>query len=216
MGDYAGLITAAAITFWLWFPLLISLICLIVLGIIIYRRTSRGQENRGNIQRTQEIREHMEGEEDSTERSKRKNNFFTLEDREFLEENLEEFSNRIGKKSRYYITAFSHRKNRFNIGGAVGGVFWLGYRGMFRELFLSFLLISLLDAISFKMGVELNMGIPLGVAFGIGGNYLYFKSLQRRITSNKGEAGRISGIFLALSLVIFYAYSSTIYYNTVQ
>lgn len=57
------------------------------------------------------------------------------------------------------------------------------------------------------------MGIPLGVVFGILGNYLYFKSLQRRITGNKGEVGKVLGLFLALFLLIFYAFSSTLYYN---
>ncbi len=213
MEDYVGLITAAAITFWVWFPLFFSMICLIALGIIIYGKITKKAVDDDKLTTHEEIRKYMKSEENSEEDLKKRSNFLTLEDRKFLKDNLEELAGRIGKKREYYITAFDHRKNRFNIGGAVGGIFWLGYRGMFRELFLSFIFIFLLDSINFYFKLEINMGIPLGAAFGVCGNYLYFKSLQRRITTCKGEVNGALGLSLVLFLLIFYAYSSTIYFN---
>ncbi len=216
MGDYAGLLTAAAITFWVWFPLLVSLSGIIVLGIIIFVKVSKKSLDKVDFVNYEEIRESIKLEECSGESSKKKRNFLTLEDRKFLEDNLEEMSDRIGKKREYYITSFFHRKNRFNLGGAVGGIFWLGYRGMFRELFLSFILIFLCDSINFYFKLSIDMaGLPLGAVIGACGNYIYFKSLQRRVTHSKGEVKGALGIIFTFFLTIFYAYSSVIYFNEI-
>ena len=217
MGGISDFIVYAGLTFWLWFPLVAvtSLSLSVILGIIIYKRSAQGVEGgrydhgfgeAGNKWNSEETRD--------DERSKRRG-MLTLEEREFLEKNLEVISKKIGKRSDYYVTAFSHNKNLFNMGSAVGGIFWLGYRGMFRELFVSFFIIGMLDSIVMTLDLEVGMGIPLGVAFGVMGNYFYFKSLQRRITTNRGEAGGALGVFFAISLFMLYLTLPVIYYNIV-
>jgi len=217
MGGISDFIVYAGLTFWLWFPLVAvtSLTLSVILGIIIYKRTSQEEEDRSYDHGFEELGNKSRSEEAFGSEKSKRSGMLTLEDREFLEKNLEVISKRIGKGSNYYITAFSHNKNQFNIGSAVGGIFWLGYRGMFRELFISFFIIGMLDFIVMTLNLEVGMGIPLGVAFGIMGNHFYFKSLQRRITTNRGEAGGALGVFFAISLFMLYLTLPVIYYNIV-
>lgn len=215
MGGISDFIVYAGLTFWLWFPLVAvtSLTLSVILGIIIYKRASQGEEDRRCNQEFEELRNKLKPEETCDSGKSKRRGMLTLEDREFLEKNLEVISKRIGKGSNYYITAFSHNKNQFNIGSAVGGIFWLGYRGMFRELFISLFIIGMLDSIVMTLNLEVGMGIPVGVAFGIMGNHFYFKSLQRRINDNRGEAGGALGVFFAISLFALYLTLPVIYYN---
>lgn len=198
MEEYSGLITAGAITFWLWFPLLLiiifigfSLVCM-----RIFKRISKS-----DIKDNEGFRSQGDLKEDLSR--EKKSHFFKEEDTRYLEANLEEFTRRIGEKSPYYIQSFCKR-DRFNLGSAVGGVLWLGYRGMFRELFLAYALIFLLDVVFLYLGMDVNMGPIIGGILGMYGNYLYFKSLQRRIEDNKTEVRGAFGIMLALFISIFY------------
>lgn len=206
MDIYAGFLTAAAITFWIWFPLVVSILCMVILGGVIYKKSLK---DRGNIEKRRSI------EKPNFLTKGKKTYFFTDEDKKFLEENLEEMSKRIGKKSEYYINSFYSSKNKYNIGSTIGGIFWLGYRGMFKELFITFSLIGILDYIIFKLGFELSLGIPIAVVFGLLGNYMYFKSLQRRVMNNRGEVHWGWGISLTISLMTFYVYFTTILYSTI-
>lgn len=215
MDIYAGFLTAAAITFWIWFPLVISIFCMIILGGVIYKKSLKGHENLEKMLDYGQIEKRRILEKQNLLMKGQKTYFFTNEDKNFLEENLEEMCERIGKKSEYYINSFCGSKNKYNIGSTVGGIFWLGYRGMFKELFITFSLIGILDYIIFKFGLELSLGIPIAVVFGLFGNYMYFKSLQRRVKNNRGEVHWGWGISLTISLMTFYVYFTTILYNTI-
>ncbi len=133
----------------------------------------------------------------------KKSSIFKEEDTEFLVANLEDFTKRIGKMNSYYIQAFCKR-DRFNLGAAMGGVFWLGYRGMFRELFLAYTVIFFMDVIFLHSGMDVSLGPVIGAVLGMYGNYLYFKSLQRRIESNKKEVRRDLGVLLSFCVSILY------------
>ncbi|WP_028857137.1 DUF2628 domain-containing protein [Psychrilyobacter atlanticus] len=215
MDIYAGFITAAAITFWIWFPLVISILCMVILGGVIYKKSLKSRVNLEEMSDYRKIEKRMITEKSIFQTKGKKTYFFTDEDRNFLEENLEEMSKRIGEKSEYYIKSFYGNKNKYNIGSAIGGVFWLGYRGMFKELFITFSLIGVSDYIIFNLGIELSLGIPIAAILGSLGNYMYFKSLQRRIKNNKGEVHWGWGISLTIFLMIFYVYFTTILYNTI-
>lgn len=215
MNDYAGLITAAAITFWIWFPLVISILCMVILGGVIYKKSLKNRGDLEDVSDYGKVERRMITEKSIFLTKGKKTYFFTDDDKKFLEENLEKISKRIGKKSEYYIKSFYGSKNKYNIGSAIGGVFWLGYRGMFKELFIIFSIIGVSDYIIFKIGIELSLGIPIAAILGLLGNYMYFKSLQRRIKNNKGEVHWVWGISLTISLMIFYVYFTTILYNTI-
>lgn len=215
MNDYAGLITVAAITFWIWFPLVISILCMVILGGIIYKKSLKNHVDLEDVSDYGEVERRMITEKSNFLTKGKKTYFFTDEDKIFLEENLEKISKRIGKKSEYYVKSFYGSKNKYNIGSAIGGVFWLGYRGMFKEFFITFSLIGVSDYIIFNLGIELSLGIPIAAILGLLGNYMYFKSLQRRIKNNKGEVHWVWGISLTISLMIFYVYFTTILYNTI-
>ncbi len=217
MDGISDFIVYAGLTLWLWFPLVaVTFLTLsVILGIIIYKKTSQGEEGRSYDHGFEEAGNKSRLEEVCDSKKSKRVGMLTLEDREFLEKKLEVISKRIGKRSDYYITAFSHNKNQFNLGSAAGGIFWLGYRGMFRELFISFFIIGIMDSIVMTLNLEVSMGIPLGVTFGIMGNYFYFKSLQRRINTNRGEVGGVLGIFFTISLFIFYLTLPAIYYNII-
>lgn len=200
MDEYAeAILTVAALTFWVWFPLLLSLLCLIILGRLVYRRSVKGSRE------TEEIKAKVAVEKNTYADIGRGKTLFTEDDRLFLEKNLEEICSRVGKKKKYYIEGFSSRKSiKINWASAVGGVLWLGYRGMFKELFITFSLLGIFDYITYNLGLEISTGIPTGAIFGMLGNYLYFKSLQRRVENNREEVNRLWGVLLAFSLLVFY------------
>ncbi len=202
MTKFSGLITALAISFWTWFIPLIFLILLVILGIIV---TSRKNSNNDKnlFKNIENFEEHLKGEE--VIEGVKKKLFFTNKDREFLKKNLNEFSIRIGKKEHYYILAFYH-KEKFNIGSAIGGVFWLGYRGMIREVVIVFITIFLLDIVFLNYKMEINIGQIIGAILGTTGNYLYFKSLQRNINKNKKEINGIFGVIFTFCLFTLYSY----------
>lgn len=213
MDQYTGLITAAAITFWIWFPLMISIFCIVILGVIVYRKSFKRKKDIENISDYKIVKEKIPTEKfDFIEEEKRKK-FLKDEDRSFLEDNLEEIRERVGKKSTYYIKNFYSKKRKFNLGSAVGGVFWLGYRGMFKELFIAFFLLGIFDYITFNLGFELRTSIPIGIILGMFGNNMYFKSLQKRIKDGRGEVHWGWGILLTICISVLYVYLNIILFN---
>ena len=143
-----------------------------------------------------------------------KTNNFKNSKKIFLEENLEGMSRRIGKMNHYYIKSFySNKKFVFNFGGFFGVYFWLGYRGMFRELLIFLLFLSVGDYVFFKLNLNINFGIFFSLIFGFFGNHLYFNSLYRRIKGNIPETNKILGLFLSIALLFFYTWLSGILQN---
>ena len=54
-------------------------------------------------------------------------------DKKYILLNLDKFKETIGNGKYFYIQAFLSKKNQFNGGAFLGGILWLGYRGLILE-----------------------------------------------------------------------------------
>lgn len=130
-----------------------------------------------------------------------KRTFIKLEDKDFVVENSKEFEERIGTGANYYIEAFLSDKNKLNYGAFFGGFFWLGYRGLIKELLLAFSLFFLLDIITFNLNITIpNIGFIISGVLGFYGNYIYFLKLKNDIKKNRKSMNKMMGIFFAFLL----------------
>lgn len=209
-----GLITGLAITFWVWFPILLFILALIV-GTIIFIKSKKNADPNLSSYTLSEIQE--KNIEESRDKKKRfsSKNIMSMKDKDFLDEHLEEIYRRIGEKRNYYILIFSDGCTKYNIFGFLVGPFWMGYRGMFRESFMFLGIIGMIDYIIYFFGLNsaFNFGIVISILLGKYGNYLYFKSLERRILNQRKEINRFLGLFLGIFLYALYIALSTQLYS---
>ena len=134
-----------------------------------------------------------------------------------------------GKRDFYLGKWKSGKKRSWNWPAALFPPFWLGYRKMYKTLFILFGVFLLMDVIVAFLGfdsvrIDSSLGIAMGIAFGIGGNLLYknyAKGEIKRIldTNTNGnvldrvrQRGGTSkkGIWIVVAVVISYAIISTI------
>ncbi|WP_381428226.1 DUF2628 domain-containing protein [Sporosarcina thermotolerans] len=135
-----------------------------------------------------------------------------------------------GGKSDFYLGKWKSGKMRsWNWPAALFPPFWLGYRKMYKTVFLLFGAFLLIDVIVAFLGfdslrIDSSLGIAMGVAFGISGNLLYKNyaqsEIKRILDSNKHgnvmdrikQRGGTSqkGIWIVIAVVISYAIISTI------
>ena len=166
------------VTIWLWAPVVyISFIFCII--------AFEEKIDLENIPNHEKIREIVE-----TNREKKSDrNLLTSDEREFLNENWEEISARIGKNNIKYINRF-YGGGKLNWSSGFFGGFWLLYRGML-EGFVTFT-ISLLGGSFFILFFEgkifetiIIIIIIICLLFARLGDYYYFKSLQKRVVQQK-------------------------------
>lgn len=209
-----GLITGLAITFWVWFPILLFILALIV-GTIIFVKSKKNADPNLNSYTLSEVREKSIEESGNKKKRFSSKNIMNIKDKDFLEEHLEEIHRRIGEKRNYYILIFSNSCVKYNISGFLVGPFWMGYRGMFREIFIFLGIIGMIDYIVYFWGLNsaFNFGIVISILLGKYGNYLYFKSLERRILNQRKEINRFLGLFLGIFLYALYIVLSTQLYS---
>ena len=139
-----------------------------------------------------------------------KQHYIKDEDKKFLIDNIEKFEEQIGNGKSYYINAFLKKKTPFNRGAFLGGAFWLGYRGLFKEFFALIVLFIIFDIVIFILGINIgnfNIGIVTSSVCGILGNYCYFLKLRRDIEKERKPIHPLKG--LSISIVIFVIYIVT-------
>ncbi len=153
------------VTIWLWAPVVyISFIFCII--------AFEEKIDLENIPNHEKIREIVE-----TNREKKSDrNLLTSNERDFLNENWEEISARIGKNNIKYINRF-YGGGKLNWANGFFGGFWLLYRGMLEE-FVTFA-ISLLGGSFFilffgELSFEIII-IIICLLFAMLGNYYYSK-----------------------------------------
>jgi len=130
----------------------------------------------------------------------------------------------FGKNSDYYITKYLELKNNrycFNYSAFLAGIFWLGYRKLYKELFIVFCSFIIIDIIQMilKLDINLPIGIAVSIVFGKFGNYLYItkatkaiQTIKSPMTLDTSEINRITkyggtsikGLFLSIFLFVIY------------
>ena len=202
------------LTFWVWFPILLFILALIV-GTIIFIKSKKNADPNLTSYTLSDIRGKIIEESGNKKKGFLSKHIMNIEDKNFLEGHLEEINRRIGEKRNYYILIFSNSCAKYNISGFLVGPFWMGYRGMFREVFIFLGIIGMIDYIIYFFGLNsvFNFGIVISILLGKYGNYLYFKSLERRILNKRKEINRFLGLFLGIFLYALYIVLSTQLYN---
>jgi hypothetical protein len=125
------------------------------------------------------------------------------EEIEFIKENETKFRDYLGKRSKYYISAWTI-KPKFNFASSFGGIFWLGYHGMFFTLFL---LISLGTTVNLFFYGSLIHTIYIFFAiflYGVFGNTLFYYKVKKNILEDKKPSNTFFKIFV--TLIIFCVY----------
>lgn len=129
------------------------------------------------------------------------------EERDFLNENWEEISARIGKKNIEYINRFYGKKRKINWASGLFNQSWLCYRGMLKE-YLIFLILSF--SIQYVMIVVIGTNLTYYITviinflfFAMYGDYYYFRSLQKRITHKKGEISKKLALYFIIINSLF-------------
>lgn len=133
------------------------------------------------------------------------------DEKEFLLSHLDEFQKRIGLGKSYYITSFLKKKNSFNGSAFFGSIFWLGYRGLFKEFFFLLILSLIFDIIVFFFQINIkhfNLGLIFASLIGIYGNYLYFDKLKRDIINKKKKINSFLGIGIVILSMLVYGFIS--------
>jgi hypothetical protein len=135
----------------------------------------------------------------------------------------------VGKKSDYYINKWNKAKNNqsWNWAAFFTGLFWVGYRKMYKVIFITFGIFLLLDIITILVNSPVldnlnNYGVSVGMAvvFGTSGNYFYSLLAKRRIQKIKDaypnnpevQAREIQkqggsswkGVFISLAVFVLY------------
>lgn len=137
---------------------------------------------------------------------------------EFIKNNEIKFREYLGKKSNYYISAWTI-KPKYNMASAFGGLFWFGYKGMYLfpigvvSMFLIFDLFFLmvLNITSFYIkGVDKILAYGICGLSGALGNYLFYYKVKNDILKDKNPANKYLGIFFILIIGCLYAFTSVI------
>lgn len=99
------------------------------------------------------------------------------------------------------------------------GLFWLGYRKMYREVLILIGLFFLIDFVAALTGIyALSNFIPFIIYFylGIKGNALYYQHVRRKLAELKDdnlskqayrEYGGVSGVGVVVALLLLFAYA---------
>lgn len=135
---------------------------------------------------------------------------------EFIKNNEIKFKEYLGKKSNYYLSAWTI-KPKYNMASTFGGIFWFGYRGMFLYLFVIFILFIVFDLSLALLGISYKKSINYGflIIYGMVGNYLFYYKVKNNILKNKKPTNHFLGIFVAFIMFCFWFFISILLEETV-
>ena len=96
----------------------------------------------------------------------------------------------VGKNADYYINKWKSAKEPakragWNWAGFFVGLFWMGYRRMYKILFMILGLFILIDIIQLFVSFDLSRGVSIGISAVAGGsgNSLYYNHMNQKIKS---------------------------------
>jgi hypothetical protein len=102
----------------------------------------------------------------------------------------------VGKNADYYINKWQNAKDPakrsgWNWAGFLAGIFWLGYRKMYKILLAVLGLFLLIDFIQYFTSFDIYAQVGLGVSgvLGIIGNSVYYNHMNRRIKELSKNCG---------------------------
>jgi hypothetical protein len=100
------------------------------------------------------------------------------------------------KKANYYLSKWSKpQKVSWNWPAFLFAWFWLGYRKMYRHLFILISIFVTIDIASFYLGNHDNaIGISFAIVYGLFGNYFYRLHAVKKIDKLKGLYSSESGL----------------------
>lgn len=122
------------------------------------------------------------------------------EEIEFIKENETKFRDYLGKRSKYYISAWTINP-KFNFASSFGGMFWLGYHGMFFTLFLLISLGTIVNLFFLDSLIQIIYIFLTIFLYGVFGNYLFYYKVKKNILEDKKPANTFLKIFV--TLIIF-------------
>jgi hypothetical protein len=100
----------------------------------------------------------------------------------------------VQKNSDYYINKWGSVSNpqkyaRWNWSAFWAGMFWMGYRKMYKTLLVFLILFLIIDLIQLYFHLELDRVVnsSLSLMFGLLGNAFYYKYMKERIKKVKAE-----------------------------
>ncbi len=161
---------------------------------------------------------------------------------DFWIENVATWRNFIGKNSDYYLQKWGFtngvvtKETSWNWAAFFFGIFWLGYRKMYRYIIIflaSFLALDLLLLllnvnVAFLCAMDQAIGIGISITLGLFGNYFYYLHGRRKIRelktaklTNKRDLARIGGtsglgVLLVAGLFIGYVISYMFIHSTIS
>lgn len=104
----------------------------------------------------------------------------------------------VGKKADYYLGKWNNPKNKgsnmgWNWAAFLAGMFWLGYRKMYKIVLIILGAFVAFDIVSYIINnpamdkMNNTIGIVVAAVLGISGNYYYFKHTQKNIEDVKQQ-----------------------------
>ena len=130
-------------------------------------------------------------------------------DKKYILLNLDKFKETIGNGKYFYIQAFLSKKNKFNSGAFLGGIFWLGYRGLILEYFTFLGIFLFIDILTLHLNITIPQnvfGIVVTVTIGMLANYLYFLKIKNKIENKKKLINPFLGVAIVVISYIIYGY----------
>jgi hypothetical protein len=130
-------------------------------------------------------------------------------DKKYVLLNLDRFKEIIGNGKNFYIQAFLSKKNKFNGGAFLGGILWLGYRGLILEYFTFLGICLFIDILTLYLNITIPQnvfGIGVTVTIGMLANYLYFLKIKNKIENNKKLINPFLGVAIVVISSIIYGY----------
>ena len=130
-------------------------------------------------------------------------------DKEYIILNVDKFKGIIGNGKSFYLQAFLNKKNQFNGGAFLGGLFWLGYRGLILEYFIFLGIFILIDILVLYFNITLPQyffGMIISTTLGILGNYLYFLKIKNKIENKKRRLNPFLGVLIVIISYIIYIF----------
>ncbi len=138
----------------------------------------------------------------------------------------------VGKNSDYFISKWEQSKDPnakagWNWAGFLTGLFWLGYRKMYKLLFIYFGAFILIDIVQLLLNIDINSAIGAAISGSIGGfgNGFYHKHMIEKLNTwssdNHGQqptadeiaklgGGSWGGVGITLLMFIGYIIISTV------
>lgn len=130
-------------------------------------------------------------------------------DKEYILLNIDKFKEIIGNGKSFYLQAFLNKKNQFNGSAFLGGLFWLGYRGLILEYFIFLGIFILIDLLVLYFNITLPtsfFGIITSTTLGITGNYIYFLNIKKKIENKKRRLNSFFGILIVVISYLAYIF----------